>query len=67
MLVPQEIDSSCKLEEKKKRKRSSPNKGKNRIIILWNKLITKHISHLESVLDLSHIQAQEYYFNNKRN
>ena len=44
MLVPQEIDSSCHLEEKKKRKRNSPNKGKNHIIILWNKLITIHIS-----------------------
>ena len=40
MLVPQEIDSSNYLEGKKKRKRSSPNKGKNCIIILWNKLIT---------------------------
>ena len=44
MLVPQEIDYSCHLKEKKKRKRSSPNKGKNHIIILWNKLITIHIS-----------------------
>ena len=67
MLVPQEIDSSYHLEEKNKRKRSSPKKGKNHIIILWNKLITKHISHLTYVLDLSHIQAQEYYFNSKRN
>ena len=55
------------LKRKKKRKRSSPNKGKNLIIILRNKLIKKHISHLEFVLDLSHIQAQEYYFNSKRN